>query len=285
MWEAEVAGRIKLPVPRTREQTIEIAKTARDSSGNWIVPRELFEESKPKVASPFVPHVDQIPNPAKPLLVITVATGTEHEELVKISGPLMKRYADRIGADFIALTGSTQPWWGLEKFRIRPFVERYDRTLFLDADIIVRDWSPSLFEVVPVGFVGMHDDALLCGLDWSVRDRRELCESQGVPDWQPHYLRNTGVVVCDQMHADIWTPMRRPFPGRHCDEQFWIERWTRYYHNFELPSEFNTQWYWNDFTERAKSAWFVHLANCPADKRKSLMLEYLKFGNRREIDR
>jgi hypothetical protein len=42
MWEAEASGRIKLPVPRTRQQTIDLARTARDSHGNLIVPLELF---------------------------------------------------------------------------------------------------------------------------------------------------------------------------------------------------------------------------------------------------
>ncbi len=42
MWEAEISGRIKLPSLRTSEETIELARTARDNDGNWIVPRELF---------------------------------------------------------------------------------------------------------------------------------------------------------------------------------------------------------------------------------------------------
>lgn len=228
---------------------------------------------------------DPTPNPQRPRLIITVATGEEHERLVEVSGPAMKAYADTVNADFLVLTGTTQPWWGLEKFRICPYVEAYERTMFLDADVLVRDGSPDIFELVPVGHVGMHDDATMISQLWSIRHREELCESQGVPAWLPPTMRNTGVVVCDRMHADIWTPPRLPIPEHHCDEQFWIERWTRYYWNFHLPPEFNTQWYWKDFMERAKSAWFVHLANCPASERRDLMLWFMQGGNKREVDR
>jgi hypothetical protein len=44
--EAAFARKIRLPYPRSREQTIEIARTAKDAQGNLIVPRELFTETE-----------------------------------------------------------------------------------------------------------------------------------------------------------------------------------------------------------------------------------------------
>lgn len=264
------------------QELLERASTIMDRHGRRVVSDEDIRLDRIKHVETFVPVADPIPNPKSPLLVITVAVGPEHEDLLKISAPLMRAYAKRIGADFMALTGVTQCWWGLEKFRIRPFVELYERTLFLDADILVRDGSPSLFDTVPKGSIGMHNDRpAQASMEWSIPQRSALWASQDVPDWHPEYLRNSGVVVCDQMHADIWTPPPKKVPGSHCDEQFWIERLTRHYHNYELPLEFNTQWYFKDFAETMQSAWFVHFANCPAGQRKALMLAALEHGNKR----
>jgi hypothetical protein len=51
----------------------------------------------------------------------------------------MDAYAKRIGADFVAITKPTQDWWGLEKFRVLPFAQSYERTLYVDADVFLTE--------------------------------------------------------------------------------------------------------------------------------------------------
>ena len=64
----------------------------------------------------------------------------------------MEAYAKRIGADFVAITKPSQDWWGLEKFRVQPFAQSYERTLYVDADVFLTEETPDLFDVVPVLF-------------------------------------------------------------------------------------------------------------------------------------
>lgn len=281
---------LPVPVKRNRQQTLEIAKSLKDEHGEFVVPREIFEpaitDAKPMRFVPVPEDIRFIPTTRSSKLVITIAIGKEHQRLLRLTGPLMQRYARLCGADFTVLAEETQGWWGLEKFRVKSFAQVYDRVLFVDADVIIRDGSPSLFELVPPRHIAMHDDwPLQPDPSWVERDRAELFASQGVPQWHSEILLNTGVVMCERMHANIWTGMTQPFPGRHTDEQLWIERWSRSYPLFKLPVEFNTQWYFRDFFEMAKSAWFVHLANCPAHERYDLAARFLEHGNRREVDR
>ncbi|MCR9292898.1 MAG: hypothetical protein NXI32_09275 [bacterium] len=287
--QAEMEGRIKIPKVCSTEELLQIAQPllCELEPPKPNVPKE---EHYVSASYRYVDELHKIPAAPSDKLLITVATGDEHERLLGLSGYYMERYARRIGADFIALTGVTQDWWGLEKFRVGQFVARYRRTLFLDVDVLVREGSPDLFRLVPEGMIGIHDDyphsvAIAGNDDWMKLVRDHLHQSQQVPLWNPETLLNTGVVVLDRMHADIYQPMRRPFPGHHCDEQFWIERQASRYPSYKLPSEFNTQWYWPDFEERCHTAWFVHLANCPPHERFKLMCRKAEeHDNYRPVD-
>lgn len=251
---------------------------------NWAV-RHLYQTGEQPTGRVFVPVDDPSPPLTSDRLIVTVATGPVHERLLASTSVFMRRYADRIGADFIALTGETQCWWGLEKFRVKPYVQAYKRTLFIDADVLIRDDAPDIFLMVPECHVGMHDDQPhLPSLEWAYQERQRLWASQGVEQWHPSYIFNTGVVVCDSMHASIWQPPTKPMPGEHCNEQFWIERNSRDYLRYRLHVQFNTQWYMKQFFKLAKYAWFIHLANCPAGDRLGLIRHFTRNGNRREID-
>lgn len=222
-----------------------------------------------------------IPTNPKDYLVVTVATGEHHERMMlDMTGPKMYEYAQRIGADFLALTGTTQAWWGLEKFRVGPLVAQYKRTLFVDADVLIRSDAPNIFDEVPIGHIAMHDDWNAQGCHhWHRKQRDLLWESQGVPPLHPETMRNSGVIVVDQIHADIWTPPLRPVPENHCDEQFWIERWSRFYDFYKLPNEWNTQWYYPDFPITRSKAHFLHFACCPNNERIRQLKRELENGN------
>jgi hypothetical protein len=213
------------------------------------------------------PTVDAI-DPAKSRLLITVATGDSFRELLKYTGPLMEAYAKRIGADFVAITKPAQDWWGLEKFRVHPFAQAYERTLYVDADVFLTEATPDLFDVVPTGHVAMHDDwSQLPSFEWVFEERRNILQSQELPMDNSKSVLNTGVVMCDRKHASIWKPPLHPFFPTHCSEQFWIQNSARGLPFFQLPTEFNTQYWMPEFRKILPTAKVVHLANCTPERR------------------
>lgn len=220
------------------------------------------------------PVNDTKPNPKKKNCIITVCAGEKYLQMFEKIKDRYEEYAEKCNADFVVLTGYTQGWWGLEKFRIKPFIEAYDRTCFLDSDIIIQKTAPNIFDMVPVDSVGIHDDwACLINksensLQWKEAERKWLIRSQ-VPQEDFSYdthdiLLNTGVVVTSKQHADIWTPMKAPFPGNHCDEQFWVEYLLtkKNYNIYRLPLSMNLQ-HWMDCFYRSaglKTTHFLHIA-------------------------
>lgn len=193
--------------------------------------------------------------------IVTVATGREFLDLLQVTGPTIKAYADRCRADYIALTNATKSWWGLEKFRTRHFVEQYDEVLFIDADCIVSPETPSLFghdcDVL------IHDDAsYLPSLDWLKSERREVCESIGMQYEDANLCLNSGVVYTRKAASSIWAEPPLNIPTSHCAEQIVVEQQAITHGYRNLDSRFNWQFYFKDFHAGLNDAYIVHLATC-----------------------
>src|SRR5262249_35081671 len=94
----------------------------------------------------------------RPTCVVTLAAGDKAKELFAISGPGMMRYAVRCGADFRLMAPMPGGYPLAHKFAVRKFLDRFERVLFIDVDVIVGPTAPDLFELVPGGSIGVHDD-------------------------------------------------------------------------------------------------------------------------------
>lgn len=183
--------------------------------------------------------------------VVTLSVGQYGRDMLAISGPLLRAYADRIGAKFHVFQVGASAFPCGEKFRVRDAVAHYDRTIYLDADIILDPaHCPDLFAVVPPGHVAGHDDAHPDGHPrpvpgWVQNETDLLCDSQGIDRFTVRHVYNSGVLVLDREHARFFEPPPLPFPRLHCMEQWWTWRNVVKYgfRTFALPPELNHQWW------------------------------------------
>lgn len=241
------------------------------------------------------PIEDVKPDPKNKNCIITVCAGDRYKKMFDTISDRYETYAKKCNADFVVLDGYTQGWWGLEKFRIQPFVKNYDRTCFLDSDIVIKSNAPNIFDMVPEDQIGIHDDwpylihKPFRFFQWRDIERNSLVRSQ-VKEEDFSYavhdtLFNTGVVLTSKEHAEIWTPMKKSFPRKHCDEQFWIEYLIlkKGYKVCKLPFSMNCQ-YWTDVFHSvagAKEYYFLHLAtDGTGDQKETVLKEVLaKYAN------
>ena len=141
--------------------------------------------------------------------IVTLCIGTE--EWVPYTHEPMKKYADRIGADFIVIdqpkvnyskTKNVNPIL-FEKYQIYDILEEYDRVLYLDTDILVTPDAPNIFEIVPYDRIaGVYEDF---GMD--ADDRRERIKNVqanlGDLNWKTGFM-NSGVFVVSKIHRDLF---------------------------------------------------------------------------------
>lgn len=73
--------------------------------------------------------------------VVTLTIGERYKEIAEITHPVLKAYADKIGAEFVVIDKDhgLMHW---EKFQIYHLLKIYNRIIFFDTDIIIRNDCP-----------------------------------------------------------------------------------------------------------------------------------------------
>lgn len=235
---------------------------------------------------PAVPDYRDKIQPTSKLAVVTCAIGPKFQELLTITGPQLKKYADKCGADFIVLEDDQCPHFpNGNKFRVRHIAKQYDRVLYLDTDLWVKDCTPNMFKLYPPGAVYMHADRPhIVESAWLDDEAKRLADSQNAPVIVPECF-NSGVVLLDREFADMWTRLKRPFLNHHTMEQSWIEIncKRRNYPIIDIDNRFNTQFYWIDFPNRIADAFIVHLASATHEQRIPFLKELQRIEGTDEI--
>ncbi|QLE56565.1 glycosyltransferase [Nostoc sp. TCL26-01] len=135
--------------------------------------------------------------------LVTLCTGDEFR-LGQVTHPLLKAYADKIGADFIVISEFKMNLgnYNFEKFQIYEMLEKYDRLIYIDTDIIVKPECPDLFKLVPEDKFGaflvsdytyFHDGAI-----------NNIQDKLGNIGWKRTYF-NAGVMVVSKCHQEIFS--------------------------------------------------------------------------------
>ncbi len=200
-------------------------------------------------------------------LVVTIGTGERGKATLDIARPSLERYAERCGARFVALTNETQKYWGLEKFRIHRAFDSFPEVLYVDSDIVVRDFAPDLFSLDQD--VAIHDDWAKMPYDrtWLRPERREVYESQrmDLPGNFSDRCFNSGIVLVKKRCRDVWKPPEYPLPSFHCAEQLLVEKRILDLDPdlYVLPHELNWQAWFLDFAAKCDSVPFLHAACVP----------------------
>lgn len=135
--------------------------------------------------------------------LVTVSIGDNYLPISKLTHPTFKAYTEKIGADFVVLDkqiiSRTTPQW--EKFRIFNLLNRYQRIIYLDTDLIIRDDCPNLFDIVSEDKIGLFNEA-------PFTDRKGLVQSMAdylhkKIEYNGKYY-NTGVMILSRKHKFLF---------------------------------------------------------------------------------
>lgn len=131
--------------------------------------------------------------------VVTVTIGDEIQKIAQLTHPTLKAYATKIKAEFVVIDScKTTPHW--EKFRIFDLLNTYDRIIYFDTDLIIRDDCPNLFDIVPYQQIGCFNEAKFVPREYSLM---ETCKAYNINpekiNWNGKYY-NTGVIVVSKCH-------------------------------------------------------------------------------------
>jgi hypothetical protein len=192
--------------------------------------------------------------------LVTICCGQFFQQLAALTHPTLKAYASKIGADFINWTdASGYQVLGYKKMELAGLLDTYDRVLFVDTDVIIREDAPDLFEIVPEDQLGMFEEgryydrthSTLIYMTWA---------GFNLSKWDGQYY-NSGVIVLSKQHRDVF--VQPPQQVDHFGEQTWLntliaDRQTKI---FPLQHRFNHLLGLDlNFGEDRLDSYFVHYA-------------------------
>ena len=133
------------------------------------------------------------------LAVVTIVLGEKYFRISQISHKSIKNYADKIGAEFIVLDNPQGlPHW--QKMEIYRLLNTYDRIIYFDTDLIIRDDCPNLFEIVPDDKLGAFNEGKFDPRGESLKEAI-FAYKEDVKDWDGTYY-NTGVMVISRKQKE-----------------------------------------------------------------------------------
>ena len=198
-------------------------------------------------------------------LLLTLAIGEAFQQLSRLTHPSLRAYASRIGAEFLSIEkqtiSHTSPHW--EKFRIYDFLKYYDRILYMDTDLIIRDDCPNLFDLVPDGVLGMFNEA-----PFTVRSKElmiDICRAYGVtlPWWSGQYY-NSGVMVVSQAQRELFRPPVQEVCNFYEQSYLNMQIAALDVPVYELPYQYNRMTCVDQWTgEHRLASYIVHYAGAP----------------------
>lgn len=136
-------------------------------------------------------------------------------EMTDITHPIIKKYAERVGADFYVLNKPSPCPDGKHRHHYRIFeckelLDKYDRILNLDSDILILPDCPDIFKLVPEDHIGsIYED-----VGSRKEHRRALIKKVqlhwGTVGWTSGYI-NTGIFICSKQHKEIFNTEQNDF--------------------------------------------------------------------------
>jgi len=136
-------------------------------------------------------------------LILTMATNDKHKAILAETIHLMRDYAKRCDADFIAIT-SDDPAYPIPHYRklkeIQTSLLKYQRVAWIDADVLISMKAPDIFSEVPEDSLGIFNEATW--IDRS-KDAAEWQELTGFALPANTYY-NTGVMVIPAFYSSLF---------------------------------------------------------------------------------
>jgi ADP-heptose:LPS heptosyltransferase len=202
-------------------------------------------------------------------LVLTLAVGKNYEIMSNYTHPSIKSYAQRVDADFVSITESvcTSPHW--EKFnKITEYLDEYERILYIDSDVLVREDAPDIFDVVPEKSLGLFNE-----LPFTPQRNQSLYEACREHDiilknWDNKYY-NTGVMVVPRSFKELFKKPEKESCNFY-EQGYFNATLAKYLETsdekiFGLPYKFNRMTCMDQFTGEPRfSSYFMHYAGFPS---------------------
>lgn len=210
---------------------------------------------------------DRLPRKRSDLAICVIPANREAMDQLDVTRNNILQYAKKCNADYIELTGDKAPEWPMSnKYRLKRVIEKYEHTLYLDCDVVVKKDCPNIYEELASDKVCFVNEWNIIKSSYDLLFKGLKEERSKALEEYPHLAKNNrevqpngGVMLFPKNLADRYSQPPLPYPKRWCfdqdylllnleDDEFEIIDW-----------KYNLEFIDADFWNKIDDAYFVHL--------------------------
>jgi lipopolysaccharide biosynthesis glycosyltransferase len=136
-------------------------------------------------------------------LIVTLCIGDKFKELGDLTHPNMIKYANKVGADFKVIDENKfENNLCFNKLQMLDMLDKYDRILYLDSDVLVGLNCPDLFQEYKYGQMAMLDESPFLDYSKNLKSMAEYYKIDINIEDNPTYF-NAGVILFDRSHKSF----------------------------------------------------------------------------------
>lgn len=240
----------------------------------------VLKKDKPKDGSMVIPAVfyDRLPEKKSNIAICTIPANDAAMRHLNISRDSIASYAKRCGADYIELRGDQHEQWPMSnKYRLYQVTSKYDKTLYVDCDVIIKPQASNIFDSTPDDKISIIDEysEIENDRDWIREEKRAIANYFNIKYVDNDIMFNAGVMVIPRSLCEYYKEPTKPYPKYWCFDQNYL--------CLTLPEKFlnlldlkwNKEYIHKSFNQTNKDAFFLHI-NAPYEIRESCMSSFAK---------
>ena len=136
--------------------------------------------------------------------VLTIVNGEKYKAIWERVEPYFIAYAEKCDAELIVMSEGDVPSAHWLKFGMYDLLHKqFDRIAFIDADILIRPDTPSLFDIVPEDQFGIFNEGFYTPRSMCIHEVKKVYNVE-LPNWNGADYYNTGVMVVSRQHRHIF---------------------------------------------------------------------------------
>jgi len=230
-----------------------------------------------------VNFVDVLPERTSDLAVCVIPANDIAQELLDITRDSIKAYAEKCGADYIELPDDQHPDWPMaNKYRVYNVSSVYEKTLYLDCDVLVMPDAPNIFEVTPDDKLSVFEEfSIWEERNWTswVQNEQDIIVRKFLePELRDALLDNGaftatkmfngGVMVIPKSVAEWYKQPEKIYIRQWCFDQNYLSLILPEELHHQLDERFNFNWqkmdftyvnHHSDFLNKAQNCYFIHV--------------------------
>jgi ADP-heptose:LPS heptosyltransferase len=136
--------------------------------------------------------------------ILTIVSGEKYHKIWEKVEPYFVAYSEKCDAELIVMKEGDVPSPHWLKFSIYDLLHKeYDRVAFIDADILIRLDTPSLFDIVPEDTLGIFNEGYYTPRGVCIYEVKKVYNVD-LKNWNGKDYFNTGVMVVSRCHRHVF---------------------------------------------------------------------------------